>query len=374
MDCSNGLFFELIQLAIGCRTELSRIPTEEEWTDLMTLAERHALMGVCLVGALRVCHPEEDDYAGMSEDLFLSWTNAAVEIQQRNVRLNRACLWVQSWLAENGMRSSILKGQAIASLYGELAPYRQGGDIDVWVDGGMERSLTMVRSKVGSDCRYDYKHVHLPLASDIEVEIHYRGEVFMNLVKNCRVQRFWREQVDEILGGRFEVGMDAPLTTPTARLNAFYILMHCYRHMFGDGLGLRQVMDYYFVLMQPLTDDDRQWARQSIDRFGMRRFASGLMSVLHRVFGLPEEKMIVEPDVKEGDYLLREIMLNGSFGHHDERVKHPSHFGALDYPLKLIQHGMHLFSHYPSEFFWAPVWLVWHWVWKRTRRINKEKG
>lgn len=367
-DNLNSLFIELIQLATGSRTDLSRIPTEEEWADLMDLAERHALMGVCLMGALRVCRPVEDDYAGMSEDLFLSWTNAAVEIQQRNVRLNRACYKVQSRIEEWGMRSSILKGQALAALYGELAPYRQGGDIDVWVDGGMERSLSMVRSMVGRDCRYDYKHVHLPMASDIEVEIHYRGEVFMNLVKNWRVQRFWREQVDEMLGGSCDVGMGEPLVTPTVRLNAFYILMHCYRHMFGSGLGLRQVMDYYYVLMQPLTDEDRRWVCQSIDRFGMRRFASGLMSVLQRVFGLPVERMIVEPDVKEGDYLLREIMLNGSFGHHDERVKLSSHNRRIQGMLRLFQHNSHLFSHYPSEFFWAPVWLVWHWVWKRTRR------
>ena len=43
------LFFELIQVAIGRRDALSRVPSAKEWCELYGLSVKQALTGVCFL-------------------------------------------------------------------------------------------------------------------------------------------------------------------------------------------------------------------------------------------------------------------------------------------------------------------------------------
>ena len=137
------LFFELIQVAIGRRSSLSRIPSADEWMLLYRMAQKQAVAGVCFYGVQQLPKEPRD---GLSELLRMQWLALAAQIQARNELLNSRCVEVQRMLEENGMRGCILKGQGVAKLYSVgvcnseskgsyLGLYRQSGDIDVWVDG-----------------------------------------------------------------------------------------------------------------------------------------------------------------------------------------------------------------------------------------------
>ena len=121
-------------------------------------------------------------------------------------------------LTEEGMKSCILKGQGVAELYEirneefgvrngvNFGLYRQSGDIDVWVDGGMEKVQSWCRERYG-DVEYDYINAHVPVFKDVEVEIHWRVQSMTNLFKNRRLQ-LWleREETKEIiLGGKADL-------------------------------------------------------------------------------------------------------------------------------------------------------------------------
>lgn len=82
---------------------------------------------------------------------------------------------------------------------------------------------------------------------------------------------------------------------------------------------------------------------------------------------MSREWMLWEPDEKEGRYILEQMMTGGNFGHHDERLKHSG--GKLGAVKAILTHNMHLLTHYPSDVIWAPVWIVWHKLWKVTRRF-----
>jgi len=45
------LFYELVQVAIGARSELSRSPSASEWSALYELSDKQALVGICFAGA-----------------------------------------------------------------------------------------------------------------------------------------------------------------------------------------------------------------------------------------------------------------------------------------------------------------------------------
>ena len=376
-DTNICLFFALIRVSIGRQERLSHTPTEMEWRELYALAEKQALIGVCFTGVQRLQKLGYD----IPMDLYMKWLGMAAKIQQRNELMNRRCVEVQRMLAKEGMRMSILKGQGVARYYklkdeslelraNSLGMLRQSGDIDVYVDGGMEKVLRWCRERYG-DVEFDYINAHVPVFKDVEVELHWRVGSMTNLFKNRKLQRWLeREETKEmILGGKADLKpSETSLTVPSLEFNAFYLMLHCYHHVFESGLGLRQLMDYYFLLMARNNLNLDLNINELFRKFGMERFVGAVMWIMQEVFWLERECLLCEPDEKEGRYILGEVMAGGNFGHHDERIRKVGRGKWFEVFAK-IQHAMHLLRRYPSEAMWMPVWMVYHFVWKK--RINK---
>lgn len=89
------------------------------------------------------------------------------------------------------------------------------------------------------------------------------------------------------------------------------------------------------------------------------------MWIMQKVFGLDEEYLICKPDEAEGKFIMKQVMQGGNFGHYDERKVRFSNY-RLQSLAWSVQNNWHLVTHYPDKVFWAPVWLAWHYVWKRT--------
>lgn len=247
----------------------------------------------------------------------------------------------------------------------------------MYVDCGREMALEYARS-MQYQVDWDYKHLHLKMFPDTEVEMHYRPEVLMNLRKNARLQR-WFEEYKEMMfrSSTCSGNGTAVLVTPSVEFNLFYILLHIYRHFLFEGVGMRQLMDYYFVLRTQIGDkrlginDD---LLRLLKEFGMMRFARGVMWIMLHVFEGKESinnkpytiNLQIEPDEKEGRYILREVMEGGNFGHHDERNA-VNVSGKVGTVLRILRHNGHLLAHYPSEALWAPIYFVWHKLWKLSR-------
>lgn len=246
----------------------------------------------------------------------------------------------------------------------------------------MEESLKLARELCG-ECRFDYKNVHLPVFSDTETELHWRVEILMNLWLNRKLQRLWADWREEIMGSKVLLaGTQEPVVVPSVWLNRFYILLHCYRHFFEGGIGLRQVMDWYFVLRQPVPSGDN--LLELLDRFHMCKFASGLLWVMEHVFeGNPSNHLNplnpsnlstslgLPADEREGRFILEQIMSGGNFGHHDKRVKSIGHSHRTRYLTHILQRNAHLVLHYPQEVLWTPIWMLWHYVWKRSITLQQ---
>lgn len=358
-------FVELVRASVGNLNQLSCTPSDIEWETIYDMVMKQSLVGVCFAGLQNLGADADEGFAqiGMSEDLYLEWMGMAAQISMKNETVNQQCAVLQDRLSAEGFRSSILKGQGVATLYGEeLSSFRQSGDIDVYVDCGREKAIVFARSIQG-DVEWDYKHLHLNIFPDTEVEVHYVPEILMNLRKNKRLQKwFAKPEVQDMVFQK-----SGNLVTPSVEFNLFYILLHTYRHFLYEGVGMRQLMDYYFVL-KSAPAGARVATLKLLDEFGMMRFARGVMWIMKEVFGLSEEYLICDVDEKEGKYILGEVMEGGNFGQHDERLKDgPS--GKIGAVLNVLKHNCHILLHYPGEALWAPVWVVYHWCWKRLQRI-----
>lgn len=89
-------------------------------------------------------HPEQT--TNLPVQLRMQWLGVAVSIQKKNELLNKRCTELQNLLINEGFKTSILKGQGVATLYSavnnaDLCSLRQSGDIDIYVEGGIEKDL-----------------------------------------------------------------------------------------------------------------------------------------------------------------------------------------------------------------------------------------
>ena len=383
---THKLFFELIQVAICHRDSLSRVPSTAEWSMLYGLAVKQAVTGVCFCGVQRL--PKEQ-IVEMPVQLKMQWFALAESVKQRNDLMNRRCVEVQRILAKEGMESCIIKGQGVARLYDfndndnvnlndKLGAYRQSGDIDIYVPCGMDKALRWCREKYG-DVEYDYINAHVPVFKDVEVEIHWRVQSMTNLFRNRRLQRWLeREETKEmIFGGKADMkpseslqSSETSITVPSLEFNAFYLMLHCYNHEFSSGLGIRQLMDYYFLLMNfhGTNRDSITNINRMFREYGMERFVGAVMWIMQEVFGLERERLLCEPDEKEGRYILAEVMAGGNFGHHDERIRKVGK-GKWQSVFATLQHAMHVLRRYPTEALWMPVWMAYHFILKRTLKM-----
>ena len=142
-------------------------------------------------------------------------------------------------------------------------------------------------------------------------------------------------------------------------------------------------MDYYFVLCEVQTKGFTSISiaqahvlhevsefESLIEQFGILRFTKGVMWIMKEVFGdgsAPDLVEGCEPDEKEGRYILDQVMMGGYFGHHDERLVNSSS-GKWSAIRKILKHNLHLLAHYPSDVVWAPIWIVYHKLWKLMNR------
>lgn len=354
----NTMLVQLIQVVIGKRQQLTRGLSGEEWLQLFDVAMKQSVSGICCAAFERL--PKEQK---PPMQLFYQWIGIATQIQQQNELMDKRSAQVWRNLKEAGLDAAVLKGQGIATEYGELSNLRQSGDIDVWVLGGYNKVCSYVQS-IAPTTDVAYHRFHFDVFRDTEVELHHRPTLMRNLFDDRKLAKWY----NSFEANSFRYLEDKGFSVPSAEFNRIFILTHIYRHFLFEGIGLRQVMDFYFVL---LNSEGSNQELSLLKEFRLLRFARAMMWLLHTQFRLEKEKLMgCGMDEKEGRFVLSEIMQTGNFGQADQRYRY-KHLLKLRRQMK---HGSHLLTHYPSEVLWTPIWLVYHWFWKRNKKTQIKKS
>lgn len=347
----NNLFLELIQVAIGTRDCLSRIPSSEEWAAIYNESKRQALSGICFSGiGTYLCNLYAPsckatfcrnwiDRVNLPTELYRQWMAQAAHIQDDNDNTTRKSRELLSDLSLRGVNAAILKGQGVAALYGSLSSLRQSGDIDVWVDLNKEDSYALAL-QFGHAEKPTYLHVGSSYKG-VPVELHYRPTYMRSPFDNRRMQRFCEYHKNGIIEAD-------GLKVPSWNFNVVYITSHIFRHCFGLGVGLRQIMDFYYLCSSfDYNSDDKSLAVSDLKAVGLYDFAGAVSYVMMQAFGANKDSLIVPPDTKRGEHLLKIISIGGNFGHHDN-----NRF------INRIFRSMALLRYYPSEMIFDPFWRI----------------
>ena len=236
------IFFDFLRFCIGSAKEIPDSLKEVDWKELYAIAKKQCLVGVLFDGIKKL--PAE--HVGMKKELLLQWMAESQMLEKANVRLNDAAIQVSEWFRKKGFRTCILKGQGNALMYPN--PYsRTPGDIDIWVEGGDKRVISFVRS-ISPHEKACYHHIEFPSYKGVEVEVHYRPSFLLCFWHNRKLQKYYERVKEEQFSHQVMLGEQGEIAIPTAEFNLIFQLTHIFSHLMNEGIGLRQLVDYYYVL------------------------------------------------------------------------------------------------------------------------------
>ena len=365
MVSQQRIFFDFLQFCIGSVADIPASVKDADWKVLYVIAKKQALLGVLFYGIRRL--PKE---LAPEQKLLMQWMVMAEQIRKQNIRLFQDSVKVCKNFENEGFANCILKGQGNALLYPD--PYmRTPGDIDIYLAGGRKRVMQYI-NKVCPNQVMRYHHVDFPVMKTA-IEVHFTPSYMFFPIHNSRMQK-WFKEVMELQCSNVVTLPDGygEITVPTTSFNVIYILSHLYRHVFTEGIGLRQLIDYYFVLVK--SEEGRVKNLTALQRelkfLGLWKFAGAVMYVLHEALGLPEAKMIAPIDVNEGRFLLAEIMQGGNFGQYDTRLGSKENEGKLHRYLRMSLRNLRFAKHYPTEALSEPLFRTWFALWKKIHGIK----
>ena len=236
------IFFDFLRFCIGSAKEIPGSLKEVDWKELYAIAQKQCLVGILFDGIKKL--PAE--YVGMKKELLLQWMAESQMLEKANVRLNDAVIQVSEWFRKKGFRTCILKGQGNALMYPN--PYsRTPGDIDIWVEGEDKRVISFVRS-ISPHEKACYHHIEFPSYKGVEVEVHYRPSFLLCFWHNRKLQKYYERVKEEQFSHRVMLGEQGEIAIPMVEFNLIFQLTHIYAHLMNEGIGLRQLVDYYYVL------------------------------------------------------------------------------------------------------------------------------
>lgn len=362
----SSAIFLFLRYCLEDKVDLSMVVSNMDWRQLYSFATKQTIIGICFDGIRRLSeeYPEELKKNPIERDLLMTWMGVSQQIRRQNMKVNGVAAKLYSMLREDGLRCCILKGQGNALMYPN-AYSRNPGDIDVWVNASREQITEYAKKhfELGDDIRYQ----HIETSVDgVPVELHFFPCTMNNPIYNARLQKWFKRNADlqcsNVVSLPDGIG---EIAIPTTAFNVVYQLTHLYHHFFDEGIGMRQIIDYYYVVsMLNVNCEMLTWLPKELKYLGLWKFAGAVMYVLHEALGISEEKMIAPMDEKRGKLLLAEILEGGNFGRHFTKYGHFTKQGmAKKYFLK-IWRNMHFVRYYPAEALSEPIFRTWHFFWR----------
>lgn len=218
-----------------------------------------------------------------------------------------------------------------------------------------------------------YHHIHFPIWDDVDIEAHTWPSFLSSPIRNKRLQEFCKMNATNE-------------DTPLLAFNRVFILLHCYQHFTRRGVGMRQLLDYYFVLLHIANEVSdvskvsdvssqgyKQESMQWISALGMKRFAEATMWMMKEIFGLEDKYLLCEPNEEYGRFLLDEIMQTGNMGHADERVNHRQLQTAVGRCLFNLKRDIRIIKICPHEALWEPLWGIYQFAWCKLTQLKYKR-
>ena len=355
-------FILLMRRGMGLKAKDGQQPMpdidgEQDWQQMMGFAKKQAVRGMIARGIRMM--PEEQR---PPRKIYMEALMLIEKIALINKKVDAACIKLATMMDEAGLPCCILKGQGIALTYSDPTA-RIPGDIDVWVMAPPKQVIAFAR-KALPDAKACYHHVEYVKCDGIEVELHYRPAYLNNPIHNSRLQRWFLSEAAVQLEHRVELPNGVgTVSVPTNAFNRIFMMAHIMNHVIHEGIGMRQMMDYYFLLRQGFTEEEQLHDVELLRQFGLYKITAAVMYVLRQLFAMPKRLLLVPPDEQSGTFLMNEILYGGNFGHYNPKSTQARTPWSKN--MLRLKRDWQLLTIFPSECLCEPIFRWWHFFWRQ---------
>lgn len=366
-----NIFTELLQISLGTRDKLSRVPSDADWKYLLSESKRQAVLGIMSCGIEIL-----PKYQQPPQGILFQWISTAIQIEQRSTLTSETCKIAVNQLKNDNFNVCILKGQANLRYYPErMRRRRHCGDVDVWAAPGYDTRYPIRQVLEYVNDRYEmnglcWLHCNYTEKNGTPIEIHFRPSFMNDPFYNIRFQTHFAD-IEKVSCIEMIEGNDLPVMRIDD--DVIYQMNHIYRHLLDEGIGLRQIIDYYWLLIawNKQASRTKEGTMKIIASLGMKRFAHALMYVLREACGMEEEMLLCPVSVKDGEFLMNEVFTSGNFGHFDPRMGDLPYTDGIKRQVsqayRRFKRNLRFLSSYPREVIWEPFARIYHFAWKKLK-------
>ena len=357
-------FLQLIRIALGNAASFHSPLSAQEWEGMMSISAKQGIAGIAFSGVEKL--PKEQM---PPLEVIMDWSAVADYTEQENRRLNKVSAKVCEMFERDGKRVCIVKGASVGVFYPEPLR-RSAGDVDVWMAGGYKIVAEYVKRKFADVSGGHYgRHVSVDV-DGVSVEIHFMPAELYSPLHRRYLKKLYKEIEAKPWICRAELNGGGSIIVPELKDNLIIVTVHLFNHFAVEGVGMKQVLDCYWVLKEvdkagngvgKSAESIRNEAMAFFRKVGIDKFVAALMYVLQQL-GMEESQMLCAPNVKLGKRLLDDIFETGIVSTEDLVT---GKYGDESKPHRFYRR-MHrvvqLLPMSPSDMLWVPFYGISYWI------------
>ena len=346
-----SLFLELAQVSLGTRDRLSRTPSAAEWSDMYLQAQKQSIVGVLMDGLEHL--PQEQL---PSKELLLQWIGDAQLIEHHNTLHDTVLRKTYQCLKEGNIPVAFMKGLVGGARYAN--PQRRAcGDIDFVVEEGDFLKTLDALEKIGTvDRGLVHEHHGMAIVDDVQLEPHYKVHNFQSPHVDNAIKGLFREVFPKQLVYEDVNSESIPTFPPT--FECIVLVGHMVNHVYAEGLGLRQVMDFYWFLKKKHDAINWEECYSYLSEMRMERAFRIFACICEQYLGLHSTVLSLSYTDKEKRFageLMDDILTVGNFGRGVDYLGTDETLRPLKSYLWVTRRCIKLGYLCPEEAKWWPV-------------------
>lgn len=312
IDSSVHILFWLLRIALGNKAECM-IHSEIDWRKVFDFSFSQGVAALAVDGLQKYCEHNPKVELGLDlpelEDLKYEWFGSVFTAEQDHFNISSVVRKLSDRLKDSGVKAMLVKGLSYASYY-PIPEHRNFGDIDIFSPTSYE-SVNEALKPISEGFNLDYyRHSHCSV-DGIKIENHRH-------LCDIRGQKRWQLLEQEIARYAEEtlaVEKEGGLYFPDSRLSILFFLYHAQNHFVFESISLRFLTDWAMILQKEKELLSSAWFSESIERFGLTKFAAVLTSLCVEHLGVEKEQLpeCLQGLVENADKVLADNVLEDIF-------------------------------------------------------------
>lgn len=337
------------------------------WRDIINLAGVQTVRGLLLDGISLL--PEE---LMPDEDSVMEIAGKQNKIEIHNQVHRDTIVQIDQALRSNGITAVFMKGQTTALRYPKPL-HRQPGDIDFVVrKSDFPKTLDVLEGLGKVDRTLVHEHHGMAWVNDVTVEPHYKVHNYQRPSTDKAMKEMFSEVFPDKLINADIDGHKVDIFPPT--FESVFLISHMVNHVYEEGLGLRQVIDYAMFLDRCADKIDWLQHDEWLSKMRMQRSFRIFTCICVKYLGLSLPSHVQPFSFKEeewGKELMEDIMTVGNFGRGKYVFRHNGWKDALRNYIWVLNRCASLDFVCPSEAKWWVVSKFTRFFWKLKQQQRK---